>query len=58
MPGMGRLREFDRPDLADIRSWPVGGFEDYLIFYRPVPTGIDVLRVVHGARDIAALFGD
>lgn len=57
MPGMGRLREFGRPDLADVRSWPVGGFNDYLIFYRPTATGIDVLRVIHGARDVDALFG-
>ena len=57
MPGMGRRREFTEPALADIRSWPIGGFEDYLIFYRPSTTGIDVLRVLHGARDIDALFG-
>jgi toxin ParE1/3/4 len=56
MPGMGRSRQFLRPELADIRSWPVGGFQDYLIFYRPGPAGIDVLRVIHGARDIDQLF--
>jgi plasmid stabilization system protein ParE len=29
-----------------------------LIFYRPVERGIEVLRVLHAARDIAAVFDD
>jgi toxin ParE1/3/4 len=56
MPQMGRLREFSQPHLADIRSWPIRGFENYLIFYRAMAIGIDVLRVIHGARDIDRLF--
>jgi toxin ParE1/3/4 len=56
MPGMGRLREFQNPALSPIRSWPVRGFRNYLIFYRPLPDGIEVLRVVHGARDVDSLF--
>jgi len=56
MPGMGRLREFAQPELAGIRSWPIGGFENYLIFYRETSEGVDVLRVIHGARDIDRLF--
>jgi toxin ParE1/3/4 len=50
LPGMGR----DRKDLlAKLRSFPVG---NYIIFYRPVAGGIIVIRVLHGARDIEALF--
>ena len=56
MPGAGRMREFQAADLADIRSWPVTGFRNYLIFYRPVEGGILVIRVLHGARDIDAIF--
>ena len=49
MPEMGRKR----PDLApDLRSLPVG---HYVIFYRPAPDGIQVIRVLHGSRDIPAL---
>jgi toxin ParE1/3/4 len=45
-----------RPDLgAGILGFPV---EDYVIFYRQVSTGIEVVRVLHGARDIEALFHD
>jgi len=50
MPGMGR----DRKDLhPNLRSFPAG---DYLIFYRPEKQGIVIIRVLHGARDIPALF--
>lgn len=31
-------------------------FPNHLIFYRPVEDGIEVLRVVHGAQDIEAIF--
>lgn len=49
-PRAGRAREELAPHL---RSFPV---EKYLVFYRPVRGGIEVIRVLHGARDIAALF--
>jgi len=52
MPGRGRVRALTNPRLADVRQWPVSGFEKYLIFYRIVPTGVDIVRVLHGARDI------
>jgi len=57
-PGLGRPRNFRNPRLKDIRSWRVEGFDNYLIFYRPVSSGIQVLRVYHGARNIDALFGE
>jgi toxin ParE1/3/4 len=50
MPGMGRAREELAPNL---RSSHVG---KYIIFYRPVDEGIDVIRVLHGHRDIPKLF--
>jgi toxin ParE1/3/4 len=50
MPGMGRRREELAPGL---RGFPVG---TYVIFYREVEDGIQILRVVHGARDIESLF--
>lgn len=51
-PGMGRKRDSLAPSL---RSFPVG---NYLIFYRPINQGIEVIRVIHGARDIQSLFED
>jgi toxin ParE1/3/4 len=58
MPLMGRLREFKNPAAANIRSWPIGGFPNHPIFYRPVEDGVEILHVLHGARDLEALFED
>lgn len=49
-PGMGRTRD----ELAeDIRSFPVGR---YIIFYRSLMDGIEVVRILHGARDLKSHF--
>jgi toxin ParE1/3/4 len=49
-PRMGRARNDLRRGL---RSHPVG---NYIIFYRIVGTDVVIIRVLHGGRDIAALF--
>ena len=42
-----------RPEYgADIRSSVVGG---YVIFFRPIDDGIEVVRVIPGDRDIRSL---
>ena len=56
MPRLGSLREFDHPDLQDVRMWHVKGFEAYLIFYQPTKTALKLLHIVHGARDYKTLF--
>ncbi len=56
MPELGAQRSFRNPRFCSVRAWPVKGFERYLIFYRPVTDGIEILRVIHGARDIERLF--
>jgi toxin ParE1/3/4 len=59
MPGMGTLKEADHPALGRVRQWRIhGGFEKYLIYYRETDQGIEVLRVVHGARDIPTLLAE
>jgi toxin ParE1/3/4 len=50
MPLIGRQREELSPRL---RSFSVSR---YVIFYRPVESGIEVVRVLHGARDFPPLF--
>jgi toxin ParE1/3/4 len=43
-----------RPDIAkELRYHPVG---NYLLLYRVVSDGIELVRVVHGARDLHHLF--
>ena len=36
----------------------MSGFDRYLIFDLPHENGIDVIRVLHGARDIDGLFAE
>ena len=57
-PGIGRAREFKSPALAGIRSWRIPGFERYLVFYKEIADGVEVVRVVHGARDLPTLLGE
>lgn len=48
-PRMGKARD----NLATgLRSFPVG---KYLVFYRAAPDGIELVRVLHGARDLKTL---
>jgi toxin ParE1/3/4 len=43
-----------RPDIAkELRYHPVGS---YLLLYRIISGGIELVRVVHGARDLPSLF--
>jgi len=49
-PRIGRTRDELAPGL---RSFPVG---KYLIFYFPLSDGINVVRVVHGARNLRRIF--
>jgi len=49
-PEMGR----ERSELAvGLRSFPV---ENYIIFYRPIENGIEIIRVLHSSRDINTFF--
>jgi toxin ParE1/3/4 len=57
MPGMGRVRRFPHAELGELRSWSIPGFERYLIFYRALSDGIEVIRVIHGMRDLDRIFG-
>jgi toxin ParE1/3/4 len=57
-PGMGALYNPDHPALAELRFFPVSGFKNYLVFYRTAADGIEVVRVLHGARDIHGILSD
>jgi toxin ParE1/3/4 len=49
-PMMGRVRDELAPG---VRSLPFG---PYVVFFEPISDGIDVVRVLHGSRDIDATF--
>jgi toxin ParE1/3/4 len=50
MPHKGHLCTFSRPELQDLRRWPVHDFENWLVFYRSTDDAIDVLRILHGGE--------
>jgi toxin ParE1/3/4 len=58
MPEIGRRCRFNNPLLANARVWPIRGFDKYHIYYRPLGDRIEILRILHAARDIDAIFGD
>lgn len=50
-PMIGR----ERLELGEaIRSFPIGR---YVVYYQPWSDGVDVVRVLHAARDVARLTG-
>lgn len=43
-----------RNELVEgLRSWAI---KPYVVFYLPLPDGVEVIRVLHGARDMENIF--
>jgi plasmid stabilization system protein ParE len=57
MPEAGSPWESTDPALAGVRFWSVRGFRHYFIFYRVVPRGIEVIRVLYATQDIERMLG-
>jgi len=58
IPGLGARYEPNDPLFEGVRIFPISRFKKYLVFYRPITDGIEVLRVLHGARDIKGLLAE
>lgn len=58
MPEMGRRYETKDSRLQGLYKWPIHGFEKHLVFYRPTDDGIEVIRVIHGMRDIPSVLDE
>jgi len=56
-PMIGAPVKLRAPELAGIRKWRVKDFDNYLVFYLPVPDGVSIVRVLHAARDWWSLLG-
>jgi hypothetical protein len=41
--------------LENLRVFRVNGFEKIIILYLPLLDGVEILRVIHGSRNIQAL---
>jgi len=53
-PAIGSLRYAHVLQRNDLRCFPAKRFQ-YLVFYIEFPDRIDVLRILHGRRDIPAI---
>jgi toxin ParE1/3/4 len=54
-PELGRLRKV--PEITSgIHSFVITEYPNYVIFYRVLPNGVQIVRVLHGARNIEGLF--
>jgi len=58
MPQLGKQCQFDNSRLQNIRQIAVKGFKKYLIFYQITAGGVEIIRVLHGSRDIETILGD
>ncbi|MBV8415376.1 MAG: type II toxin-antitoxin system RelE/ParE family toxin [Verrucomicrobia bacterium] len=52
MPGIGSPRYAETPLVLGVRMLTIKDFENYLLFYLEREECVDVIRVLHGARDI------
>ena len=57
-PHAGTPCRFQAAPLHGTRRMPIAGFPMHLVFYQLAEDEIRVLRVVHGAPDLEALFSD
>jgi toxin ParE1/3/4 len=59
--GVARLADFPlsgpaRPEIGErARSVPIGA---YLVLYRIAPDAVEIVRVIHGARDLGGVLGE
>jgi toxin ParE1/3/4 len=57
-PELGRERHFPGKGAAGIRSFIITDFPNYVIFYRIQDGVVQIVRVLHGARNIDAISGE
>ena len=54
-PFVGPRYGSSSPQLQNLRSWPVAGFEAIRIYYLLDEDAIRVIRILHGKRDVKRL---
>ena len=54
-PFVGPRYGSSSPQLQNLRSWPVAGFEAVRIYYLLDEDAIHVIRMLHGKRDVNSL---
>ncbi len=51
-PGLGQARDDLHPGIRCFAVSP------YVVYYQPVESSIEILRILHGARDVESIFAD
>ena len=51
-PFVGPRYASSSPQLENLRSWPVAGFEAIRIYYLLDEDAIHIIRILHGKRDV------
>jgi toxin ParE1/3/4 len=51
-PLVGPRCPSSNPQLQNLRSWPVAGFEAIRIYYLSDEHAIHIIRILHGKRDV------
>jgi toxin ParE1/3/4 len=54
-PEMGWQARLTHPDLATMRVFRIPGYTRLVVLYKPRPSGVEILRVLHGSRNLHAL---
>jgi toxin ParE1/3/4 len=54
-PELGASKPMSSAALSGLRVWTMKGFRNYAIFYRFQGNAVEVLRVLHAARDWESL---
>lgn len=57
-PKLGSSRNLPDERLAGLRIWPIQGFRRQLVFYIPTSDAIEVVRILHGARDVESVLAE
>jgi toxin ParE1/3/4 len=52
VPRIGKSVDFVSDRMGEVRQWRIKNFRDYLVFYRVQDEQLEILRVLHGSRDL------
>jgi toxin ParE1/3/4 len=55
VPIIGKSVDFVLDSMGEVRQWRIKNFQDYLVFYRVQEEQIEILRVLHGSRDLEGI---
>ncbi|MGA2186545.1 MAG: type II toxin-antitoxin system RelE/ParE family toxin [Bryobacteraceae bacterium] len=58
-PKIAPATSVSRRELQGVRRFPVSdGFEKILLFHFPLQDGVELIRVIHGSRDLEQLLSE